>query len=424
MSKLLLDRRDWIRVAGGSVPFVSASGVAFALPTLEPDEAERRGAERPQSLIVVWLDGGPSQLETFDPHPGTPIGGPTRAIPTTLPNVAIASHYPRLAEQLQHLSVIRSLVSKEGDHERASYFVKTGYRPDPTLKHPAVGAILARELPADQLEIPAFISLGFTPFASRGGYLGARYDAFQVSNPGQASEQLRSIIQSPREQVRRDHLAVVTEAFAQGRAAALRGTLHQQAQADAQRMIASEQRRAFELEEEPQTLREAYGDTQFGRGCLVARRLVELGVRAIEVTLGSFDGHDNNFELHQRKGEELDRGLSALLVDLRERDLFASTIVLCIGEFGRTPRINRAEGRDHWPNGFSCLVGGGGLASGVLIGATDPSGESKVPEDPIQVADLYATLLFRLGIDPAHEVATPIGRPMKFSDGKPIARLL
>ena len=164
-------------------------------------------------------------------------------------------------------------------------------------------------------------------------------------------------------------------------------------------MMSSDQLKAFELEKEPQILVDAYGDTRFGRGCLVARRLVETGVRAVEVSLDGFDTHANNFEGHKTQAEILDPAFATLIDDLKQRDLLDSTIVLCLGEFGRTPKINGLDGRDHWPTGFSCVLGGGGLRSGVLIGATDPAGKKKDPTDPVPVENLFATILHTLGID-------------------------
>ena len=188
--------------------------------------------------------------------------------------------------------------------------------------------------------------------------------------------------------------------------------------------MTSDQQKAFAIDEESPATRAAYGDSVFGRGCLVARRLIEQGVRAIEVTHENYDSHANNFETHKKNAVELDSAFVALLRDLSERDLLDSTVVLCIGEFGRTPKINLEEGRDHWPSGFSCLVGGGGLRGGLVIGATDPMGERSKPENPVPIADLHATILKTLNIDPGHEVLTPIGHPMPYSAGTPIGRLL
>jgi uncharacterized protein (DUF1501 family) len=414
-----LDRRDLLKWATGL-------GLSFALPGLELRAASRRGEERPRSLITLWLSGGPSQLETWDPHPGTKIGGPTQAIPTSIPDVKIASAYPRLAEQMRHLSVIRSLVSKEDDHNRASYLVKTGFPPDATLRHPSVGAIVAHALPNEQLEIPPVISLGYANYLSRGGFLRGRFDALRVYEPGSPGTDMKAWLAEPRQQQqqRLSNLDVVAQAFTRGRRVVVDRTMHTDNIAAALKMMNSDQMKAFQLDDESESTRSAYGDSNFSRGCLVARRLIEQSVRSVEVTLQNFDTHDNNFGQHNKLATELDSSFATLLKDLHDRDLLASTVVLCLGEFGRTPKINGADGRDHWPKGFSCVVGGGGLRGGVLIGATDPTGVRDTPEDPISIPDLYATVLKGLGIDFTHQVPTSIGRPIRYSDGTPIDRLL
>jgi hypothetical protein len=409
-------RRDVLKAAAGM-------GLSFLLPGLELRASQERGPARAKSLLTLWLGGGPSQLETWDPHPGPAIGGQTEAIDTVVPGLKIAHFYPQTAEEIGSLSVIRSLVSKEGDHERGTYLVKTGYRPDPTLVHPALGAIVAHELPNPKGEIPQHVALGGGEFAPRGGFLGDAYDAFKVYDPGRNIENLRAGAEPERQERRLKSLDVVSETFRRGRRIPAEKTLHQDMIARALRMMTSEQLRAFDLEHEPRSVRQAYGDSRFGRGCLVARRLLEEGVRAIEVTLGGFDSHANNHEAHRDNAAVLDPALAALLKDLRERDLLDSTVVLCIGEFGRTPKINPLAGRDHWPTGFSCLVGGGGLRAGVVIGETDPTGTKKDPADPVEIQDLYATILKTLGVDYQREFITPIGRPMAFSKGTPIARL-
>jgi hypothetical protein len=412
-----LSRRAVLVAAG-------ALGLRFLLPPLDLRAAERRGPQRKKSLITVWLDGGASQLETWDPHPGTRIGGPTAAIATSIRGLSIAADYPQVAAEIGSLSVIRSLVSKEGDHERGSYLMKTGYRPDPTLRHPSLGAILADQVPDESVVLPHHVAIGHDSFPPRGGFLGDHLDAFRVYDPGQGIPNLRPRVKPDRQARRLANLRVVERSFAADRREAVEKTLHQHTIENALAMMSSEQIRAFETTVEPRGVQEAYGDSPFGRGCLVARRLVEAGVRAVEVSLSGFDTHANNFEGHRQNARVLDPALAALVRDLRERHLLESTLVLCIGEFGRTPKVNPLDGRDHWPTGFSCLVGGGGLAPGVVIGETDPAGAKKDPADPIPVADLFATILSKFSIDPAHEVITPIGRPMAYSSGKPIARLL
>jgi hypothetical protein len=269
-------RRDAFRLAAGL-------GVSFLLPGMAPRAADRRGSERPRSLITLWMAGGPSQWETWDPHPESRFCGPTRAIPTTVADLQISHLLPQMAEQMHNLSVIRSLVSKEGDHERGTYFVQTGNRPDPTVVHPSLGSILAQQLPDDRVEIPMHVSLatgdGFV--VPRGGYLGDEYDAFRVFDPGRNVRNMRQRVGDARQQRRLNNLEVVSRSFRQGRERQVDGTRHQQVIDRALSMMTSEQLAAFHFAGEPQAVIDRYGDSRFGRGCLVARRLVQQGVRSI-----------------------------------------------------------------------------------------------------------------------------------------------
>jgi hypothetical protein len=412
-----LKRRDALRIAAGL-------GLSFALPGLDLRAASSRGSERPKSLITLWMGGGPSQLETFDPHPGTKIGGETTAIDTKVPGLRIAHLLPQTAEQIHELCVIRSMVSKEGDHERGTYLVKTGYRPDPTLIHPSLGAIVAHELPAAGVEIPRHISILNSQWPARGGFLGDDYDAFKVLDPRANLQNMKARVENDRQARRLKDLDVVEKTFRNRRRLQAEATLHQDTVRRALTMMTSEQLKAFQVEEEPAEVRAAYGDTPFGAGCLIARRLVEVGVRAIEVSLEGFDTHAKNFSGHETQTKILDPAFAALIHDLKQRDLLESTVVLWIGEFGRTPKINPLAGRDHWPTGFSAVVGGGGFRSGLVIGETDPEGVKTEPADPIEVHDLYATILETLGVEYNKEMTTPIGRPMALCKGKLIERLL
>ena len=416
-------RRTWLATCGQALGL----GLSLpALPLLAGPDRKKRGASRPTSLITLFLAGGPSQLETWDPHPGTAIGGPTRSVKTTVPGVSIADGYPQVAEILNELTVIRSMISREGDHQRGVYLVKTGYRPDRTLTHPSVGAILAKERWDKTIEIPQHVSLGGGPQPARGGFLGAQYDAYKIYNPGGRLRNIAKRVSDKRQSRRLAGLEVVARTFRRGRAAATRGTQHQLMIERALSMMTSDQLKAFQLDldDESQSTIDMYGDSNFGRGCLVARRLVQSGVRAIEVTLPGWDTHADNFEGHKTQSQILDPALFALVTDLKQHDLLDSTIVLVLGEFGRTPSINPLDGRDHWPQGFSCLVGGGGLASGRVIGATDPTGAKRKPTDPVEIADLFATILARLGVEHDREVITPIGRPIAYCEGQPLPALL
>jgi len=415
-----LNRRQALATFGGL-------GMALALPPLTARAASRRGPERELSLITLWMGGGMSQLETWDPHPGSESGGEVTAIPTSAADIRISSLLPQVAEQMHSCMLVRSLSSKEGDHDRGTTFVKTGYRPEPTLKYPALGAIAAHERPDPRIEIPMHVSLAADRQFAKGGYLGNEWDAFRVFDPGGNLSNLRSGVPEERLQYRLKGLDVVSKQFGNKRRWSADDTLHQDTVNRALKMMSSEQLKAFQIDEEPESVRTAYGDSRFGKGCLVARRLVETGVRAVEVTLSGFDTHVSNHEGHVTQCEMLDPALATLIAELRDRDLLESTIVLCISEFGRTPAINPADGRDHWPNWFSCLVAGGGFRSGTVIGATPaeiPRDKNQTPVDPVSVPELYATILTAMGIEYDREVMTPIGRPMRFTDAEPLMRLL
>lgn len=412
--------------------FLSACGVSLAMPAMTARATTRRRDERPKSLITLWMNGGMSQLETWDPHPGTKSGGEVKDIATSVKDVRISELLPQMAEQLHSCMLIRTLTSKEGDHERGAAFVKTGYRPEPTLKYPTLGAIAAHELPNAELEIPQYVTLAPDRIVPEAGYLGNQWDAFRVFQPGMGLSNLKSYVSPERQADRLKGLSVVSQQFEQRRQFGAKRTLHQNTLDRALEMMSSEQLKAFELDTESATVKAAYGDTNFGRGCLVARRLVETGVRSIEVTLPGFDTHVANHSGHVTQCKILDPAIATLIRELRERDLLDSTIVLCISEFGRTPSINPAAGRDHWPNWFSCMIAGGGFREGTVIGATPhdvlegkkSDGKLILPDEPVLVPELYATIMATMGIDFHKEVLTPIGRPIRFADALPSAYLL
>lgn len=379
-----------------------------------------------KSVIILWLAGGPSQLETFDPHPESKISYGTKAIKTSLKNVRIAEHLPEVAELMSDISLVRSVVSKEADHERAVYNMKTGYRPNPTVVHPAIGAVVCHQLDSDTLDIPRHISILPDQWPARGGYLGAQFDAFQVADPQGPIQDISPKIDRARLDKRIADLSVLEKNFARGRANDLDATktLHQLTMQRALKMMTSEQIAAFDVKQASEAQRAAYGDSPFGRGCLAALRLIEAGVRCVEVTLGGWDTHVNNHELQAGKIRQLDPAFAALIRDLKERNHFDSTIVLCGGEFGRTPKLNPLEGRDHWPYGFSVALAGGAIRRGHVMGATDPAGEKQAPDKPVRVEDIHATIQHALGINPERELITPVGRPLALSDGRVLRELL
>ena len=397
--------------------------LASALAREAETPAAKRSGDPPQSVILLWLIGGPSQLETFDPHPGTRIAGGSRAIETILPGVKVGAGLPRVAEQLDCAAIVRSLNGKEGDHNRALYLAKTGYRPDPVTFHPSVGAICAHQLPLGNTEIPRHVSILSGQNAGRGGFLGAGYDAFKIGDPANPVPDVESAVSNKRLARRMSDLEVLERGFSAGRAQAVEDLATHTTVEQARAIMSSEQLAAFDVEQEPAELRAAYGDTPFGRGCLAARRLIEVGVRCVEVTLSGWDTHINNHELHANLLEVLDPALATLLADLRQRAMLERTVVVCMGEFGRTPKVNALDGRDHWPHAYSALMAGGGLNRGLVIGETDPEGGREVA-NPYRVADLHATVYESLGIDIALENLSRAQRPIKISEGTPIPELI
>ena len=337
--------------------------------------------------------------------------------------VQLAAGFEQLADQMEHVALVRSLWSQEGDHERGTYTLKTGYRPDPTVTHPSLGAIVCHDLPGAGVDIPRHVSIMPTEWPARGGALGAEYDAFKVYDPADKVPDTTPHVSTERFEQRLEDLKVVEDAFAQGRGKRVEATGHKDTMERAKRMMSSDQLKAFDVSREPARVRKEYGHTPFGRGCLAARRLLEVGVRCVEVTLGGWDSHANNHEITTRLKGELDPALAALVRDFQGRDALKDTVVLCVGEFGRTPQMNALGGRDHWPHNFTAAIAGGGIKGGVVVGESDPDG-GKEPKDRQPIANLHATVLKVLGIDPEKTIRSPIGRTFARSEGKPIEALL
>lgn len=388
----------------GASLFRSSSGEARA-------DAPPKGAA--DSVIVLWMNGGPSHLDTFDPKPGRKVMGPLKAIPTSIAGVSFGEHLPALAQKASKLAVLRGLSSKEGSHERARSLGHTGYSPNPTAAFPSLGSWASRSLGGRDPELPAYVSLGGP--GGDPGFFGAAHAPFVVSTPGQAPDDTDSGVSDARFDRRKQALVQLEERFS-GVTKSPVVTERRAVYDRAFRLMRSPKLRAFDLSDEPANVLSAYGNTPFGRGCLTARRLVESGVRFVEVTLDGWDTHQNNFDRVKTLCGQLDPAMSTLLHELSERSLFDRTLVVCMGEFGRTPRISGDDGRDHHPAAFSALIAGGGLKGGVVVGQTDDDGE-KVVSDKIAIADLFATIVQQLGLDPTEMTQAPNGRPISLTDG-------
>ena len=411
----------------------TAGAAAWLTPMAEllAQKAEKKPAKKAKSLIILWCGGGPSQLETFDPHPGTKIAAESKARKTSAKSVMVGNGLEQVADQMHEIAVVRSVFSQEGDHSRAVYNVKTGYRPAPTVVHPAIGAILCHQL-KDNVEIPRHISILPAEAPARGGYLGYQYDAFKVQDPIRPVPDVRRQVSRTRFNKRLDDLLQIVEPeFRRGRVRNVsEKTSHVKSIAQARRMMDSDQLQAFDISKAPLALKKKYGNHPFGRACLAAAQLVQVGVRCVEITLNGWDSHINNHEIHKRQIGILDPAFATLIKDLKERKILDQTLVMCGGEFGRTPSVNGLGGRDHWPHGFSLAFAGGGVRGGRVIGETSPTPSAfnkknplKDVQDPVSIADVHATMLQALGVDAQEELMTPLGRPMKLSKGKIIRGL-
>lgn len=377
---------------------------------------------RAKQCIVLFMNGGASQTDTFDPKPDTKNGGPFAVIPTSVKGVQVSEHLPQVAEQAHHLSIIRSMVSREGNHERARYLLHTGYAPGGAVRHPTLGSLTSYYLDDSLSDLPSCVNINAPTYS--GGFLGAAHDPFVVNDPMRPVEDLSYPAQmdTHRFRERLKMLRTIEEDFIAKRTG--RSTeAHEAIYKKADQLINSPKIDAFQLNDEPLALREAYGMNKFGQGCLMARRLVEAGVKFVEVSLDGWDTHQNNFERTKELLNVVDPAFAMLLKDLSERDLLDETIVLWLGEFGRTPRINNNDGRDHHTNGWSAVVAGGGTRGGQVIGGTTEDG-TEVVSGVVGVPDLFASLCFALGINPDEENYSRSGRPIRVvNDGSVIEEL-
>jgi uncharacterized protein (DUF1501 family) len=375
------------------------------------------------ACILLWMQGGPSPFETFSPKPGHENGGETKAIDTSVPGIQISENFPHVAKVMNHAAIIRSMTSKEGSHPRATHLLHTGYLPNASVQYPAFGSIISQQLPHVELELPAFVRIGpGTRDGAGGGFLGVQYDPFTMPAAGRPPTNAAPTTEVPRYARRLDLLARLETDHAAG-GAAHEVAEHQKLYKQASKMILSSQMKAFDLDEESAEAREAYGSSQFGLSCLLARRLVETGVPSIEITMNGWDTHQDVIPRVKELAGQVDQPLAHLLTDLDQRGLLETTLVVWMGEFGRTPRINPRAGRDHYPKAFNVLLAGGGVRGGQVIGSTDAGG-AEVTDRPVTVVDLFQTFAKSLGIDPKVENIAPNGRPIKIVDGgEPVGEL-
>ena len=408
-----MSRRSLLQASG-------ASFLGFQIQDLLA-YAGKSHAPHAEHVILFWNGGGMSHLDTWDPKPGRPTQGDFDPIATSAPGVEISEIFPELAKQMQHVALIRSIAGTQGAHGRATYNLQTSYQQAANLVHPGIGSVAVHEL--QKLgDLPAFVSVSGR--AARASYLGQSCEAYFVGRPGEKDPYLSfpQGITQVRGNKRLDVLARYNRKFAgKSTSGELKNT--EASVQDAVKLMRSPALKAFELDKVPTRTLNRYGDTTFGRGALLARKLVETGVRFVQVNRGGFDTHSNNFPAMRAHGEVMDPALAALIADLNESGLLKKTLIIMLSEFGRTPKVNDNAGRDHYPAVFSCMLAGGGVQGGTVIGSSDKDG-FQPDKRPVPVADLHASICHALGIDPNKEVMTPLQRPMKLvNDGKPVREL-
>ena len=435
-----VSRRDCLAGLG---TFLAVGGSRSWLPLLAQEAAAN--PQRKRSCILLWMSGGPSQIDTFDLKPGHPNGGEFKDIDTAVPGIRISEHLPRMAEWTKRMAIVRSMSTREGDHGRATHLMRTGYIPQGPIAYPTLGSLLSKELGASTAELPNFVSILPQRFASPAafgpGFLGSKYAPMTVGsnvfigNGVSLADYDRALqvenLQTPRhisvvQRERRLQLLQEVEQAFQGDRPEVPIVSHAAAYEQAVRLMKSSAVEAFGFGGESETIRERYGKSSFGQSCLLARRLIERGVPFVDVTLGNaqvdnsfvtWDSHQSNFQSVKTLSSILDTGWSALMEDLESRGLLDSTLVVWMGEFGRTPVINSIGGRDHYPSAWSTVLSGGGIRGGQIIGRTTDDG-MKVQDRPVTEADLLGTICLALGLDPEKQNMSNVGRPIRLVDPK------
>jgi uncharacterized protein (DUF1501 family) len=415
-----LSRRDFLRFTAAGAALTSMSGWFDLMAA----HAAGSGVKH-KSCILLWMEGGPSQKDTFDLKPGTKDAGEFQPIPTSVPGIQISEHFPKLARQMHHAAIIRSMSTPEGAHARAKYYMHTGYREGVGgLTYPSLGAIASAELGRDDLPLPNFVSVGKGSYGA--GFLGARHQPLIVTDPNRGVANLAPLGDMRQLGNRLGLLEDLETGFAQAKKAAVISD-HRTTYQRAVTLMRSKEARAFDLSREPAASRAAYGGTKFGDGCLLARRLVEVGIPFVEVFQGGWDTHTNNFPRVKELSREVDPAMSALITDLKDRGLLDRTLVIWMGEFGRHPRITSNKGpagRQHYPRAWSTVFVGGGIKGGQVIGKTDAEGV-EIVERKVSGPDFLATVCQILGIDYTKQNQTPVGRPIRVVEkgARPVTEL-
>lgn len=435
-----ISRRQLLGTLAAGIGGVSASGW---FPAFARQLAEK---QKTRHCILLWMSGGPSQMDTWDLKPGHENGGEFKEIQTASPGLKFSEHLPKLATMSDNLAVMRGLSTGEGDHGRGTYLMRTGHTPMGPMEYPCIGAALANQLGEFNAGLPDFVSVG--PFralnqdAFSSGFLGPRYSPLIVGAsdiPGsvtmqggfpelqvQGMNRPGGITEARMEKRLKMWSGLQSEFLSTHRSGA--ATTHNMIYEGAVKLMNSDDAKAFDLSKESEEVRDSYGRTVFGQGCLMARRLIEHGVSFVEVSLGTssggigWDTHSDIFNNVARLSADLDTGWSTLMQDLKDRGLLESTTIVWMGEFGRTPTINTTTGRDHYPNAWSAVLAGGGIAGGQAYGKTSDDGMSVV-DGEMTAEDLLSTVCHATGAGGAM-LDAPNGRPIPITNGSPVQDVL
>ena len=417
-------RRDFVTGIARSLLGLSIGGLALdgTRPRLaQPVSLPNRKARQ---VIYLFLRGGMSHIDTLDPKPGSKTQGPVEALRTRADGVLLGQYFPKLAQQADKVCIVSSMSSKQGAHPQAQYLMRTSYEKRGTIQHPSLGAWVNRMAGRQNPELPGHVILGGGGDMPTAGFFPPSLAALPIgdASTGLQNAALPRSIQAARFDQRLRLLAEMNREFHSAHRER-DAFAHDEAYAAAVRLMRSEDLVAFDLDREPEATREVYGDNPFGAGCLLARRLVEHGVRFVEVVSDGFDTHADNFDRLSDLTPAIDQGLAALLADLDGRGLLEQTLVVLATEFGRTPDIDQDQGRNHYPKAFSCLLAGGGIRGGQRYGRTDDEGR-EVLEAPVSIQDFNATIAYAAGVATDEVVISPSGRPFQVADkGYPLTDL-
>lgn len=410
-SDLNLHRRDLLKYAGVGLLSVPTSGWLNVLAARAAEQSAGEKAKH-KSCILLFMHGGPSHIDTFDPKPDNKTSE-LKAIPTAVNGIQLSEALPKVAAQMKSLALLRGMSTGEGSHGRARYYMHTGYREGVGgVIHPSLGAIVSSRLGNQEEALPNFVSVGGQSYGS--GYLGPFHAPLDVRDPAKGVENMQPIDTLTAFDKRANLLDEVEKGFLD-RVQTASAEAHKTTYQRAAQLMHSPKAKAFDLSAEPAAMRDAYGRNPFGDGCLLARRLVENGVKFVEVTLGNWDTHRDNATRIKSLCGQLDPALATLLTDLKQRGMLDSTLIVWMGDFGRTPTQGKQGGRDHYPRAWTTALAGAGVKGGQAVGRTDKQGGS-VEEGKVSAVDFMATVCTALGINYEKNLYTRDARPIRIVD--------